>query len=81
MGKRGYKKIERIVIHSKLLYFFENTKCKILHKEPVLCGLKHYATTNLDFVDCILAGYCEMENREIATFDINLQKLIDKIAR
>ena len=72
-------KIDRKVIHSKLVYFFENTESKIPHKESVLCGLKYYATTNLDFVDCILAGYWEIEDREIATFDMNLQKLITKI--
>ena len=72
-------KIDRKMIYSKLLYFFENTECKIPHKNSVLCGLKHYASTNLDFVDCILAGYCEIENKEIATFDVDLQKLITRI--
>jgi predicted nucleic-acid-binding protein len=72
-------KIDKKTIYSKLLYFFENTECKIPHKNSVLCGLKHYAATNLDFVDCILAGYCEIENKEIATFDVDLQKLITRI--
>jgi len=76
---RSVYKIDKEVINSRLLYFFENTECKIPHKESVLCGLKYYATTNLDFVDCILAGYREVEDREIATFDVNLQKLIAKI--
>ncbi len=72
-------KIDKETIYSKLLYFFENTECEIPHKNSVLRGLKYYATTNLAFVDCILAGYCEIENREIATFDIDLQKLIARI--
>jgi predicted nucleic-acid-binding protein len=72
-------KIEREIICQKLLYFFENTESRIPHRQAVLCGLKYYAETNLDFVDCILAGYCEIENSEIATFDIDLQKLINKI--
>jgi len=74
-------KIDRDVIFSKLLYFFEITECEVPHKGAVLCGLKHYAKTNLDLVDCILAGYYEVENKEIATFDINLQKLLARIIR
>ncbi|GBU24461.1 hypothetical protein R83H12_01091 [Fibrobacteria bacterium R8-3-H12] len=38
-----------------------------------------YASTNFDFVDCVLAGYYEAENREIATLDVDLQKLIARI--
>jgi predicted nucleic-acid-binding protein len=72
-------KIDRKLIHSNLLYFFEITECEIPHKESVLCGLKYYAATNLDLVDCILVGYYEIENREIATFDENLKKLIAHI--
>jgi predicted nucleic-acid-binding protein len=72
-------KIEREIIYQKLLYFFENTESRIPHKQAVLCGLKYYAATSLDFVDCILAGYCEIENSEIATLDMDLQKLINKI--
>ncbi|MCL2845392.1 MAG: PIN domain-containing protein [Chitinivibrionia bacterium] len=72
-------KIDRNVIYSKLLYFFEITECEIPHKASVLCGLKYYAETNLDLVDCILAGYYEVENKEIATFDTGLQKLLAKI--
>ena len=71
--------IKREIIHEKLLYFFENTESRIPHRQAVLCGLKHYAATSLDFVDCILAGYHEIENAEIATFDTNLQKLLNKV--
>ena len=76
---KGVYGISREVIHSKLLYFFENTECRIPHKAAVLCGLQYYASTNLDFVDCILAGYYEAENREVATLDTDLQKLIARI--
>jgi len=76
---KGVYGISREVIHSKLLYFFENTECRIPHKAAVLSGLNYYSSTNLDFVDCVLAGYYEAENREIATFDEDLQKLIARI--
>jgi predicted nucleic-acid-binding protein len=76
---RGVYGISRDVMHSKLLYFFENTECRVPHKAAVLCGLKYYASTNFDFVDCVLAGYYEAENREIATLDTGLQKLIANI--
>jgi len=76
----GVYGINRETIRSKLLYFFESTNCRIPHKTAVLCGLMHYASTNFDFVDCILSGYCEMEDREVATLDLKLQKLIAKIS-
>jgi predicted nucleic-acid-binding protein len=78
---KGIYRISREVIHSKLLYFFENTECRIPHRAAVLCGLKYYASTNFDFVDCVLAGYCEAENREIATLDVGLQKLVARIKK
>jgi len=48
--------------------FFENTECRIPHKAAVLSGLNYYSSTNLDFVDCVLVGYYEAENREVAFF-------------
>jgi len=78
---KGVYGINREIIHSKLLYFFENTECMIPHKLAVLHGLRYYASTNLDFVDCILAGYYEGENREVATLDMGLQKLIARIEK
>jgi len=76
---KGVYGISREVIHSKLLYFFENTECRIPHKAAVLSGLNYYSSTNFDFVDCVLAGYYEAENREVATLDVGLQKLIARI--
>jgi len=78
---KGVYGISREVIYSKLLYFFENTECRIPHKAAVLCGLNYYSSTNFDFVDCVLAGYYEAENREIATLDGDLQKLIARIGK
>ena len=73
--------IDKKIIYSKLIYFLENTACEIPHKEAVLLGLKYYSETKLHFVDCILAGYNEIEGYEVATFDIDLQKFIAKIKR
>ena len=43
---KGVYGISREVIHSKLLYFFENTECRIPHKAAVLSGLNYYSSTN-----------------------------------
>jgi len=62
-----------------LLDFYKNTNCILPHREAVFKGLEYYSEKKLDFVDCILAGYAEIEKDEIFTFDDKLQKLLDKI--
>jgi len=44
-----------------------------------LRGLEYFGQTSLDFVDCVLAGYAEVEKDEIFTFDNKLKKMILKI--
>jgi predicted nucleic-acid-binding protein len=63
-------------IGTELIGFFEKTPCVLPHREAVLRGLDLFSKKNLDFVDCILAGYCNAENAEIYTFDKQLQKLL-----
>jgi len=73
----GYYKINRQNICTELNRFFELTNCILQHKEAVLKGLDYFAKQNLDFVDCILAGYADIEGDEIFTFDDKLTKLIE----
>jgi len=47
-----------------------------LDKQFVLKALEIYETQNLDFVDCLLCSYSEID--EIKTFDKKLLKCIDK---
>ncbi len=41
--------------------------------------LKKFGTTNLDFVDCLLAAYHSVENEEIATLDKKLVNFINRL--
>jgi predicted nucleic-acid-binding protein len=66
-------------ISDTLLDFFENTNCKLLHEKAVTRGLKYFGEKNLDFVDCLLAGYSETEQVIIHTFDTKLKKLLAEI--
>jgi predicted nucleic-acid-binding protein len=75
----GLYNIARPVIQKEISDFFVNTKCQIAHDSAVMKGLEYFGKTSLDFVDCLLAGYFEMEGDEIQTFDGDLRKLIEKI--
>ena len=75
---KGYYKISRQDICTELNRFFELINCNLPHKETVLKGLDYFGKQNLDFVDCILASYADIEEDEIYTLDDNLKKLIDR---
>ncbi len=63
-------------IYKVVVKFFDDTGCILPHKNSVIKGLGLYTENKLDFVDCILAGYAEMESAEVFTFDRKLEKLI-----
>ena len=71
--------INRKDISNTLIDFYKNTNCVLPHREAVIKGIEYFGEKNLDFVDCILAGYAEIEKAEIYTFDDKLQNLITKI--
>ena len=48
----------------------------IVNCDVVCYASKIYATTNLDFVDCLLVGYAKIQNYLIFTFDKDLKKKI-----
>ena len=75
---KGYYKISRQDICTELNRFFEWTNCTLPHRETILKSLDYFGKYNLDFVDCILAGYANVEKDEIYTLDDNLKKLIEK---
>jgi len=72
----GYYKIDRQSVSIELKHFFEQTQCILSHREAVLQALEYFGKSAFDFVDCVLAGYAEIEKDEIYTFDDKLQKLI-----
>ena len=69
--------IERKKISAELLDFFANTGCNMHHKDAVLYGIKIFANNKLDFVDCILAGYKQIYDYKIYTFDKKLNKIME----
>lgn len=75
----GPYQIDRQSISTGLKRFFEQTQCTISHREAVLRGLEYFGQNSLDFVDCVLAGYAEIEKDEIFTFDDKLKKFISKM--
>jgi predicted nucleic-acid-binding protein len=74
----GHYKIDRQSVSAGLQRFFEQTKCILPHRKAVLRGLEYFGQNTIDFVDCVLAGYSEVEKDKIFTFDNKLQKLMDK---
>jgi predicted nucleic-acid-binding protein len=72
----SYYGIDRKNVSFNLSKFFELTNCTLPHQEAVIKGIEYFGNHNLDFVDCILAGYASIEKDEIFTFDDKLEKLI-----
>jgi predicted nucleic-acid-binding protein len=74
----GHYEIDKQSVSMELKRFFEHTQCTIPHRGAVLRALEYFGQDSLDFVDCVLAGYAEIEKDKIFTFDKKLQKLIAK---
>ena len=71
--------VPRENIRDSLENFFKQTDTILPNREAVLAGIHFFAETKLDFVDCILAGYCRAENAQVKTFDHALQRLLTSI--
>jgi len=74
-------KINRKDIADTLLDFYSSTNCNLSHREAIIKAIEYYGEKNLDFVDCILAGYFEIENISVHTFDEKLEKLLLSISK
>jgi len=72
--------VVRSDITDKLTDFINDLEIVLPSRETVLIGLQYYGKENLDFVDCILVGYAEIENVKVHTFDKKVNRLLDKIA-
>jgi predicted nucleic acid-binding protein len=73
--------INRKEIAETLLDFYETTNCVLPHREAVKKGIVFFGEKNLDFVDCIFAGYYAVENTPVYTFDKDLEKLLLSLAK
>ena len=63
-------KIERDEISNAILEILK--EIEIEHKKTVIEAVKIFSKTNLDFVDCILIAYKNIENAEVFSFDKKL---------
>jgi len=70
---------DRKDIGFELIGLFMKTPCVIQNRKAILKGLEIYAENNLDFVDCLLAGYRCVEGVVIDTFDKKLLKLLERL--
>ncbi|MDR3048796.1 MAG: PIN domain-containing protein [Elusimicrobiota bacterium] len=68
-------KVPREKLALNLKEFIESTGCILVHKGAISVGIEYFGKTKLDFVDCLLAGYNEVENIVLHTFDKDLIKL------
>jgi len=71
-----YYKFKRKIIFEKIYSLMNADNVFNFDKQFVLKALEIYNDSRLDFVDCLLCAYSEID--EIATFDKKLLKCIDK---
>ncbi|WP_158648502.1 PIN domain-containing protein [Candidatus Symbiothrix dinenymphae] len=69
---------DRHYVASSLRYFLRIPTVSVIDFEVIDEALKVFATTKLDFVDCMLSAYSKVRNFEIATYD---RALISQMAR
>ena len=70
--------VERGVIAKTITDMSNVSNITIAQKKVVLHALRVYASTTLDFVDCLLIGYAKEDRHTIFTFDKKLRKFLDE---
>lgn len=65
-------KVERGEICTAILAILNEVEVE--HKKIVRRAVEIFSEKNLDFVDCILIAYSEMENFKVFSFDKKLNK-------
>jgi len=69
--------LKRDVIAQTIADLADLDNIKIVQKPVVLHALHVYASTTLDFVDCLLVGHAKEDGHTILTFDKKLQKYLN----
>jgi predicted nucleic-acid-binding protein len=67
-------KIDRNTIAKTIEGLLEIEHIWVYYPKVVLCAMRAYASTKLDFIDCLLIGYAKSEKHTIYTFDKELKK-------
>lgn len=69
-------KINRGVIAETVQGVLELKNVSTSDDDVVFAATVIYASTNLDFVDCLMAGYAKVRGYTVFTFDKNLKKIL-----
>lgn len=73
---RTFYEIDRQNIATQLLIVLDCVEME--RKNVMIRAVEIFAETKLDFVDCILAAYRELENVEVFTFDKKLKNQLER---
>jgi predicted nucleic-acid-binding protein len=65
---------DRQTIAAKLKDFIAIQDGLVSEPNAIIFGLNLYASSALDFVDCLLAGYAKTKGHPVLTFDSDLKK-------
>ena len=68
--------VERKVIAQIIMDITQTNKISVINKTVVHYALGIFASSSLDFVDCLLVAYAKEEQYSIFTFDKKLQKYL-----
>jgi predicted nucleic-acid-binding protein len=71
---------DRHTIAAKLKDFIAIQDGLVSEANAVMFGLNLYASSSLDFVDCLLAGYAKINGHPVLTFDNGLKKQLGQQA-
>lgn len=72
-------KATREDIYNMIMSFMNISTVEVSEYSVLSKGLELFRDNNLDFVDCILCAYNLCYGYEVCTFDVKLQKLIDRL--
>ena len=70
--------VERDVVAKTLTNIANISNITVAQKNVVLHALHVYASTTLDFVDCLLIGYAKKDGYTIFTFDKKIRKVLNE---
>jgi len=70
--------VERDVILNTITNIANVSNISLAQKNVVLHALQVYASTTLDFVDCLLIGYSKKEGYTVFTFDRKLRRYLNE---
>lgn len=72
-------KASREDIYNMIMSFMNISTVEVSEYSVLSRGLELFRDNNLDFVDCVLCAYELCYGYEVCTFDVKLQKLIDRL--